>query len=781
MSLKLEKYSDQNNNNVSDNLEAKKKILQGLNKEQQDAVSIIDGPVLIVAGAGSGKTKVLTHRIAHLLLSNINPWNILALTFTNKAAGELKERINHIVGANEANKIWSGTFHSIFAKILRIEANVLGYDSSFSIYDTDDSLSAVKNIMNGLGISQQMYPPNQIRSAISSAKNKMQSWEKMRTEANSSFLKQASQVYEMYESYLYKNNAMDFDDLLLKMILLFKRSPETLEKYQDKFRYILVDEYQDTNRAQYLIVQMLAKKLKNICVVGDDAQSIYRWRGADINNILDFKNDYPSSKVVRLEQNYRSTQTILDAAGSVIKHNSNQIPKKLWTANPGGDKIDLIACEDDRDEAMKIVTGIKQKINAGFRPKDFAILYRTNAQSAVLEQMLRSAKLPYIIIGGLSFFKRKEVKDTISYLKLLVNHRDSESLLRVINEPPRGLGKTSIDHLQTWSQDKGISLYEAFLQSEMNSHLQARAIVASKKFTSLIEKYSQLRNELNLKDLVISYIEETGILDMYKEIDTEESEDRWNNIQQLLSDVSSNFRSNPEMTLEEYLSQVTLISDFDEKDTSLDNITVMTMHSAKGLEFPLVYISGMENGLFPLAKAENDIEEEAEERRLFYVGITRAKEKLYLTYAQKRMRFGELSYQVPSKFLKEIDKDLLNLTGALKSQFTTDKSGYQTRMNQFSTSSSSNKLFDDRKSEIQKSSYDQTNNFNDNYSQIQSNSNKVSITSFKYGDKVSHSKFGPGTIVGLKGEGDNRQATVRFDSIGKKSLMLKFANLIKIK
>ncbi len=728
------------------------KILDGLNGEQQKAVSIIDGPLLIVAGAGSGKTRVLTHRVAYLIEQGINPYNILALTFTNKAAREMVDRISGIVPEYAASKVWAGTFHSIFARLLRNEAEHIGYTSSFSIYDTDDSLAVVKAEMNTLGINQQQFPAQAMRSRISWAKNQLIDWQAYSASADTYLQKQTSVVYEAYEKALRANNAMDFDDLLNNMIYALRASDDILEKYQERFRYILVDEYQDTNRAQYIVINLLAKKHKNICVVGDDAQSIYRWRGAEIQNILDFQKDYPAANVIRLEQNYRSTKTILAVADSVIKHNRKQIPKKLWTKKHDGEPVSLLSCPDDRDEAAKIVNLISEKTKSGKTGyKDFAVLYRTNAQSLALENAFKMGNIPYVILGGISFYKRKEVKDVLSYLKLLVNPQDSESLLRVINEPPRGIGNTSLRYIKIFAEKNSISLYNAFQRANEIEDLPPKAKNAVKNFISLVEKYRADIKASSPYSLAFMYITETGIMQMYKEINTEDSLDRWNNIQQFLSDISDYFNRNENAVFEDYLNQLSLLSDIDEKDTSQNQVKLMTLHSAKGLEFPVVVIAGLEEGLFPLAKAEMHFEEEEEERRLFYVGITRAQEELYLTYANRRLRFGDYSTQAPSKFLSEIDKNYIK----------TDKSYQHTFISQQEKIMRERYFDDGTKNEY-------------NYSQV-----PQEIPELRAGDWVIHSHFGKGKILTLAGTGMNAKAVVNFNSVGKKVLMLQYAKLKK--
>ncbi len=743
-----------------------------LNPEQNRAVEHINGPLLIIAGAGSGKTRVLTARIANLIQNGVEPWKILALTFTNKAAREMKERIGTMLSVEKAERIWAGTFHSIFAKILRIEADKFGFTSNFTIYDAEDQLSAIKTIMNRLSIPYQNYPPKAIRSVISDAKNKMINSTEFRQSAESVFDRKVAEIYVEYSKYLRDNNSMDFDDLLLYMYKLLTLSQDIKSFYQEKFKYILVDEYQDTNKVQYLILKELANAHQNICVVGDDAQSIYKWRGADVKNILDFKKDYPNAKVIKLEQNYRSTKTILSAADSVIKYNKSRLDKKLWTDNHDGELIDVFECEDDRAEAQKIAETIKKNQSGIYKLDSFAVLYRTNAQSLALENAFRKQNLPYVVIGGLSFFKRKEVKDVLAYLKLIVNKNDNESLLRIVNEPPRGIGKTSLEHIDKFAQARGISLYESFSSAELNMNLQKRAVENSKKFVSVIETHRKriLDNPSfeNIKD----YLRDTGLIEMYEDIPTEDSQDRLNNINQLIDDIEVFLEEGDGLGIQDYLEQSALATDYDEKEIGNERVTLMTLHTAKGLEFPYVYIAGMEHGLFPLMRSDYDKEDEEEERRLFYVGITRAMDKLTLTFAKRRMKFGEISNQLKSNFINEIPPVCLNLNYRQpKAQFAGTGNIPQ---GLFANKNNKTLPLKDRFSAPSKNEYSQESEFN-SYSQVHTE------VDFNVGDIVSHSQFGKGKISGLKGEGPRRQAVVRFDSVGRKMLMLKYAKLQLIK
>ncbi len=738
------------------------KITEGLNPQQKDAVTTVNGPMLIIAGAGSGKTRVITNRIAYLIERGVKPYNILALTFTNKAAAEMKNRIANIIEPHEAERVWAGTFHSIFARLLRYDCNLIGYDSSFSIYDSDDSLSIVRKVLQEMNIESNAFSPQSVRSRISSMKSKMMTASDIRNNPKSHYDKTFADIYSEYDKRLFNNNAMDFDDLLNNFIKLLETSKDTLLKYQDKFRYILVDEYQDTNFSQYKAVNLLANNYRNICVVGDDAQSIYGWRGADIRNILDFQKDYHDCKVFKLEQNYRSTKTILEAADCVIKHNAKQLPKKLRTDNPQGELIDLIDCENDLMEAETIISIIKSKISSGQRRiKDFAVLYRTNAQSLPFEKACRRFKIPYIIIGGMSFYRRKEVKDVLSYLRILMNPNDGESFLRIVNEPPRGLGQTSLNHINNYAKFNHKTLLEAFGEAPQIAQLQKRAAVAALNFAQFINKYRALLNDepSSYPEIVKDYISETGIISILIEIGTDEAKERVRNIEQLVNDISLFAMNNPDETLSDYLQQISLISDLDDKEFDGDRLPLMTLHSAKGLEFKEVFIAGLERGLFPLfRKDKDDSGEEEEERRLFYVGITRAEENLHLSYANQRMKFGSIQVQAPSPFLREIDAELM-------------KSKFGEQLNSRGVENSNT-----FKKPVAKSNSSYFNDIpqKDYYSQVEEHS-------FKIGDLVRHKQFGVGKVIGLSGSGANSKATVNFSNVGKKTLVLLYAKLELVK
>ena len=740
-------------------------FLDELNPEQQKAAMHINGPLLIIAGAGSGKTKTLTYRIAYALSQGVQSSSILALTFTNKAAEEMKSRISTLIGATQAKSIWAGTFHSIFARILRFEAEHIGFTSSFSIYDTDDSLSMIRSVMRDAGISAQQFTPQSIKGRISHAKNLMISWQEYEASSQDINEKQTALVYKEYEKRLRLNNAMDFDDILLNIIRLLQLSPEIKAKYQQRFSLIMVDEYQDTNRAQYIAVNLLAGGHRNLCVVGDDAQSIYRWRGADIRNILDFQKDYPDAEIVKLEQNYRSTKVILSAADSIISKNRKQLKKTLWTDNPQGDLIKVIETRDDREEADAIKSMIKHELtHNGITAKDIAILYRTNAQSLSLEDALRSSRIGYTIIGGVSFYKRKEVKDTIAYLRLLCNPSDSESLTRIINEPARGIGPSTLKKLNEYAQSQSIALFTAFEQANTLPDLQKRAVQASFDFTTMIHRFTELKSSLPPHELAKEYIEATGLLRMFKDEDTEESLDRWNNVQRMLSNIEEEYEKDSALTIEEFLQTVALMSDIDETDMGQERIAMMTMHAAKGLEFPVVFIAGLEQGLFPMGRAEHDPDEQEEERRLFYVGITRAEQRLYLSYAQRRYRFGELNFSQPSMFLRELHPDTIEYVDAFGSSRSVRTpeiiSSRQTKYGSSIQKSKPSPFFEDIPLA------------EETFSQVEPEGYDI-----RTGMKVMHGKFGKGTVQSVSGNGEKREAIVIFEGIGKKQLLLKYAKL----
>jgi len=737
-------------------------FLQDLNPAQQEAVKALNGPVMIVAGAGSGKTRVLTYRVAYLVHCGVKPYEILALTFTNKAANEMKKRIIKLVG-KESQQVWMGTFHSILARILRWECEPLGYNRNFTIYDTDDSISLIKSVMSDLGISAQQFNPQAIRSHISIAKNQLIYPQEFARLAGDVFEEKAAKVYEEYQKKLQRNNAMDFDDLLLKPIELFERFPKVLEKYQNRFKFILVDEYQDTNHAQYVLIKLLAMLHRNICVVGDDAQSIYAFRGADIRNILDFEKDYPDCQLFRLEQNYRSTKKILTAADSVIKNNVHQIHKNLWTDNKEGEPITLIECDDDMDEGYRIVRHIQdQSIEKKLQLKDFAILYRTNAQSRALEDALRRSGIPYTIVGGVEFYKRKEIKDVLAYLKIIVNPKDDESIERIINYPARGIGDITIEKIRTYAVQQGISFFDALQRLDTIPTLTPKAKANVSEFYQLLRKYIDLKTKISASELVRAAVDEIGILNEFKMEGTPEALARRENVQELLSAITEYMVEHPDATLDSFLEEVSLIADIDTWDSERNAVTLMTLHSAKGLEFPVVFITGLEEGLFPHSQSIYDRKELEEERRLFYVGITRTMKKLFLTYACKRYRFGDITYPARSRFLDEIDENTIEFESAKRRRRekpTIELEEIEKELHR--------KRDGKRKKRV--TEYVDDESKYEDYSQ--------SEAPLQIGSLVEHETFGRGKVIDLSGYGDAAKAVVQFDGNVRKHLMLKFARL----
>ncbi len=758
-------------------------FLDQLNPVQREAVTTVDGPVMIVAGAGSGKTRVLTYRSAYLIAQGKRPESIFAVTFTNKAAQEMKERIIALVGP-ESRSIWMGTFHSMFARILRFECEHLGYERNFSIYDTDDSLQMVKSIMNSLNISLQQYPPQGIRSRISAAKNQMISAKAFKSSSADPLMERTALVYEEYEKRLKKNNAMDFDDLLLKPLELFRKHKEVLERYQWRFRSLMVDEYQDTNRVQYSLMKELASLGRNICVVGDDAQSIYGFRGADIRNILEFEKDYAEAKVFRLEQNYRSTKTILAVADGVIKKNQGQIEKTLWTENAEGERATIVICDDDREEGYKIVQKIqeesqKRKLDL----KDFAVLYRTNAQSRSIEDALRRNGIPYVIVGGVAFYKRKEIKDVLAYLRALSNPKDTESILRIINSPVRGIGEKTVEAIQNVAREHQLSLFDALSSEKLGNVLNERMLKSVRAFGALLSKYIKLKNDITLSELARTLVDELGILQNFKDEGTMESLARRENVMELLSALSEYNDLHPDTGLDGFLEEVSLVSDIDQAEFGRNAVTVMTVHSAKGLEFPVVFIAGLEEGLFPLAQSAIEQKELEEERRLFYVGITRSMNKLYLLYALTRYRFGEFSYSVRSRFLDEIDESLYVTEGnarlapkGLAPRGLPQRGLPQRGLAPNPATTPSFEAPQPRAGFKRRAANEQA-YFTDTMPDYENESQATDTGNHKVGSRVIHENFGKGRIVAINGRADNARAVVDFESVGRKQLMLKYANL----
>ena len=735
-------------------------FLKELNDVQRDAVTTIEGPLLIVAGAGSGKTRVLTYRIAYLLACGVRPWSVLSLTFTNKAAREMKARIADLVGDEAAAPLWMGTFHSVFSRILRREAEKLGYTSSFTIYDTDDSLGVVRTAMTQFGISQQDFPAKMILHRISQAKNSMVGTGEFRSRAGSLADEKIALVYESYESRLKRNNAMDFDDLLVKTITLFEKHPDVLKRYQEQFRYILIDEYQDTNRAQYVVVKMLSELTRNICVVGDDAQSIYRFRGADIRNILDFERDYPDFKIFRLEQNYRSTKTIIAAADEVIRQNRNQIPKSLWTDNVEGDKIRVITLRDEREEGEEVARIIQRHERQGVSLGKIAVLYRTNSQSLSIEDGLRRSNIPYGIVGSVAFYRRKEVKDALAYLRLIVNDRDDESFLRAVNTPARGVGEVSIKRLRHHATEHGLPLFAAARHPGSVRDLGPRVGNVLHAFTHMLDTYRGHLEDMSPAELARTVLSESGLLQAYKDEATPEALARWDNVQRILSHIAEYSDNNPDASLDEYLQEISLMSEVDQFDPTIERVTLMTVHSAKGLEYDVVLVTGMEEGLFPVGNSAQEQEDLEEERRLFYVAITRARKHLYLVNCERRYRFGELSYPTPSRFLGEMSDHLLefNSTAPPAARSRNEGEGFLG-------------VGSMRRARPVRPTHSEAHDVPiDDYSQIQPSALQV-------GSRVAHATFGEGKVEMVVGAGDKTKITVRFEKFGRKQLMLKFANL----
>lgn len=720
------------------------KILNDLNQEQLKAVEYNSGPHMIVAGAGSGKTRVLTYKIAYLIDKGMEPESILALTFTNKAAKEMKERIKSLVG-KKAAALWMGTFHSIFARILRVEAKTLNYKPNFSIYDREDSVSLVSNVMQNLNINLENLTPNGVQHKISYLKNQMIKPEDFaKTMATTLADRKFLEIYNEYNKRLFENNAMDFDDLLLKPIELFKNNPKILSKYKKQFKYILVDEYQDTNKAQYELLKLLSPTKDKVCVVGDDAQSIYSWRGAEIKNMLNFKKDFKGAKIFRLEQNYRSTKMILAAADSIIKNNTDQITKTLWTENNDGEELTLMRASDEKDEAFQIAKRIKKEISTRkLSLNDISIFYRLNSQSRALEDALRREKIPYKIVGGVEFYRRKEVKDVLAYLRILTNQNDEESLLRIMNFPQRGIGNTSISKMIAFARKLELSLFATMARVFEVIEVKERIQKNVKQFKVLLDKYIDLKEKLSIGELTSALVDELGILKIYKEENSTESMARYDNIQELLSAVQQYSKENPDAKLDEFLAEVSLVSGVDQYDENVNSVTLMTVHSAKGLEFPLVFITGLEEDIFPLSPRFDSDSKIEEERRLFYVALTRAQQKIFLTYSRSRYRFGEVAYQSKSRFLDELDENTyeeLNGAGGRKS-------GRRKR---------------DFVDEFYQEGYD-------DFDQER--------RSLRVGSRVTHQLFGMGKILQIVGTGEQQRVTIAFEESGTKQLLTKFANL----
>ena len=765
------------------------KYLAQLNQAQLAPVLHKQGPLMVIAGAGSGKTRVLTYRIANLIHQQVDPFNILALTFTNKAAREMKARINNIVGA-EAKNLWMGTFHSVFAKILRFEADKLGYPSNFTIYDTQDSDRLIASVIKELGLNKDLYKYKQVRARISAFKNNLIT---VRAYYNNPELVEADTIakrpkmgliYKEYCDRCFKAGAMDFDDLLLKTNELLNRFPEVLNKYQDRFRYILVDEYQDTNHSQYLIVRALSDKFQNICVVGDDSQSIYAFRGANINNILNFQKDYQDAKVYRLEQNYRSTKNIVNAANSVIEKNKNRLDKKVWTANNTGSKIKIHRSVTDAEEGRFVASTIfEQKMQHQLHNNSFAVLYRTNAQSRAIEDALRKRDISYKIYGGLSFYQRKEIKDILAYLRLIVNPKDEESLKRIINYPPRGIGQTTIEKLIVAAKEQDQSIFEILADKDKKTSLNINLGIQTKleNFVTMIKSFQIFNQNANAFEISDMVTKKTGLVQELKKDGTPEGATRIENIEELLNGIKDFVEGQKEVddttgSLAEFLEDVALATDLD-KDNSKDNsVALMTIHLAKGLEFPYVFIVGLEEHLFPSAMSMNTRSELEEERRLFYVALTRAEQQAFLTYTENRYRWGKLIDAEPSRFIEEIDTQYIEHISPVNNY-------------RFKPIIDTNIFgeIDKNKLRIKKPVSTTTNgnpaaarfkNFKKlDSTQKSSAANNLFDNNLVVGSKVNHSRFGRGEVLKIEGTGNDKKAAIKFENSGLKKLLLRFAKL----
>ena len=749
-------------------------IYDTLNEQQKEAVFHTEGPFLILAGAGSGKTRVLTHRIAYLIEERgVNPWNILAITFTNKAAGEMRERVDRLVGFG-AESIWVSTFHSTCVRILRRYIDRIGFDTNFTIYDSDDQKSLMRDVCRVLDVDTKKYKERMFLSAISAAKDEMITPDEYELNAAGDFGKQKiAQVYREYERQLHANNALDFDDLLLKTVQLFQTQPDVLESYQERFRYIMVDEYQDTNTVQFKFVSLLAAKYQNLCVVGDDDQSIYKFRGANIRNILNFEQEFQNARVIKLEQNYRSTQNILNAANAVIQNNRGRKDKTLWTDNGDGEKVHLRQFDTAYDEAEFVADDIRKNIGNGGTYQDYAILYRTNAQSRMFEEKFVACNIPYKIVGGVNFYARREIKDLLCYLKTIDNGRDDLAVRRIINVPKRGIGLTTITRIQESAAAREIGFYEALLGLDLIPGV-ARAASKLDSFVALIEYFKRRSDEVSITDLMNEIIEKTGYIENLEAEDKEDAQARIENIEELVSKIAAYEEQcaaeQVKPSLSQFLEEVALVADIDSLEENPDYVVLMTLHSAKGLEFPHVYLVGMEDGLFPsymTITSDND-EDLEEERRLCYVGITRAEQELTMTCARKRMTRGETHYNRMSRFLQEIPKELME-NGSLPFDKEMQKEREQELIRQ--------NAYTQAKQAFRQKPFQ-------NYG-IQKGAKAFAVSKekgldYQVGDRVRHIKFGEGTVKGILEGGRDFEVTVEFDTAGVKKMFATFAKLKKI-
>lgn len=766
-------------------------IYDKLNEPQREAVYHTDGPLLILAGAGSGKTRVLTHRIAYLIGERgVDAWNILAITFTNKAAEEMRQRVDNLVGFG-AESVWVSTFHSACVRILRRFIDRLGYENHFTIYDTDDQKTLIKEVCRKVDVDTKVFKERSLLSAISSAKNEMILPDEFELNAGGDFAKmKIAKVYREYEAQMRANNALDFDDLLVKTVQLLQTQPDVLESYQERFRYIMVDEYQDTNTVQFQLVSLLAGKYKNLCVVGDDDQSIYKFRGANIRNILDFEHEFPDAKVIKLEQNYRSTGNILNAANSVIANNRGRKEKSLWTENGEGELIRLRQFDTAFDEADFIGEDIKSAVRQGGSYNDSAVLYRTNAQSRLLEEKFIAMNIPYKIVGGVNFYARREIKDLLAYLKTIDNGRDDVAVRRIINVPKRGIGLTTINRIQESATERGIGFYEALLAPGLIAGV-GRSATKLDSFAALIEYFKTLAEEMNITDLLQEVIEKTGYVESLENEDKEEAKTRKENIDELISKAATYEEScqdkDEKATLSGFLEEVALVADIDSLDEDQEYVVLMTLHSAKGLEFPRVYLAGMEDGLFPGYMSINagDREELEEERRLCYVGITRAEQELTLTSARRRMVHGETQYNPMSRFVKEIPRELLD-TGNKKftqeTEMPAQQNTYARAREAFRAQAFGGAFGGMTPAKNQGVGKPLTGS--QALASLQKGSQLAAggngPLGYETGDRVRHVKFGEGTVTDIKEGGRDHEVTIEFDSVGTRKMFAKFAKLVKV-
>lgn len=737
------------------------RLLKGMNPEQAKAIKATDGPLLIMAGAGSGKTRVLTHRIAYLMIEKgVAPYNILAITFTNKAAREMKNRVGTILGG-AAENVWISTFHSMCVRILRRDIDRIGYNRNFTILDSTDQQSVIKSILKDKNLDPKKFEPRGILSVISSAKNELITPEQFAKDTGSFYEETISEVFTEYQKRLRKNSALDFDDLIMQTIHLFERIPEVLEFYQRKFQYIHVDEYQDTNRAQYMLVKQLASRFKNLCVVGDSDQSIYRWRGADIANIMSFEKDYPTAQVILLEQNYRSTKKILDAANQVIQNNPNRKPKNLWTENDDGQKITYYRADSEQAEAQFVAGKINELVQSGKRKRsDFAILYRTNAQSRVMEEVLMKSNIEYTIVGGTKFYDRKEIKDILAYLRLVANPADDISLTRIINVPKRGVGATSVDRIGNYARDNDMSMYEALELGDFIG-ISPKITKTVMEFRNFITNFTQMQEYLSVTELVEDIIEKSGYREALKAEKTIEAQSRLENIEEFLSVTKAFEEASEDKSLVAFLTDLALVADIDQLDkeeTSSELVTLMTLHSAKGLEFPIVFLLGLEEGVFPHSRSLMEEVEMEEERRLAYVGITRAEEELFISNAQMRTLFGRTNMNPVSRFIAEIPSELIE--EPMKKE-ASNPFGMSGRSGGGSFGQSRPAARKPVSRPVPKAT--------------------ASGIGWMVGDKAEHGKWGTGTVVSVKGEGDSMELDIAFPSpTGVKRLLAKFAPVKKV-